>query len=52
MHGPDGRDCENKIVYREIVKPERLVYAHPGDEGEAVQFQVTVTFAELGGKTS
>ena len=26
MHGPDGVDYQNKIVYIEIVKPERLVY--------------------------
>jgi len=25
MHGPDGVDYNNKIVYLEIVKPERLV---------------------------
>lgn len=45
MHGPDGVDYNNKIVYHEIVSPERLVYAHGGgDEDE--QFHVTVTFAE------
>jgi uncharacterized protein YndB with AHSA1/START domain len=51
MHGPDGRDYQNKIVYDEIVKPERLVYSHHGDEGEPVRFQTTVTFAEQGGET-
>lgn len=51
MHGPDGRDYQNKIVFAEIVKPERLAYSHGGDEGEPVQFRVTVTFAEEGGKT-
>ena len=29
MHGPDGRDYQNKIVYREVKRPERLVYAMP-----------------------
>jgi uncharacterized protein YndB with AHSA1/START domain len=24
MHGPDGRDYKNRIVYTEIVRPERL----------------------------
>ena len=33
MHGPDGTDYPNKIVYREIVKPERLVYDH-GDDND------------------
>ena len=28
MHGPDGVDYPNKIVYREVVRPERLVYSH------------------------
>lgn len=26
MHGPDGTDDPNKIVFLEVVKPERLVY--------------------------
>ena len=52
MHGPDGRDYKNKIVYIEVARPERLVYQHGGDDDvEPVNFQVTVTFAEQGGKT-
>jgi len=47
MHGPDGVDYQNKIVYVEIVKPERLVYTHTG----GAQFRTTVTFADQGGKT-
>jgi len=51
MHGPD-RDYQNKITYLEVVKPERLVYKHGGEkEVEPVNFQVTVIFAEQGGKT-
>jgi uncharacterized protein YndB with AHSA1/START domain len=50
MHGPDGRDYLNRIRYREVVPPERLVYEHGGDD-EAVQFHVTVTFEDLGGRT-
>ncbi len=51
MHGPD-RDYQNKITYIEVVKPERLVYKHGGEkEVEPVNFQVTVIFAEQGGKT-
>jgi uncharacterized protein YndB with AHSA1/START domain len=50
MHGPDGVDYPNKIVFLEIVKPERLVYTHGSDE-EPDQFHVTVTFAQQGGKT-
>jgi uncharacterized protein YndB with AHSA1/START domain len=52
MHGPDGRDYQNRITFDEIVKPERLVYRHGGGEDvEPVQFKVTVTFEDLGGKT-
>ena len=53
MHGPDGVDYPNKIVFIEVVKPERLVYTHGGDEGdESEPFHVTVTFDEHGGKTT
>lgn len=52
MHGPDGRDYENRITYDEIVPPERIVYHHGGgDDVEPVQFKTTVTFEDVGGKT-
>jgi uncharacterized protein YndB with AHSA1/START domain len=52
MHGPDGRDYENKITYLEVVKPERIVYKHGGDKDvEPVNFQVTATFEPQGEKT-
>lgn len=52
MYGPDGVDYENRIVYDEIVKPERLVYSHSGGEDlEPVRFQVTVIFEDHDGKT-
>jgi uncharacterized protein YndB with AHSA1/START domain len=52
MRGPDGRDYHNRIIYREVKKPERLVYEHsPEKESEPVSFQTTVTFAEQGDKT-
>ncbi len=52
MHGPDGRDYPNKIVFIEVVKPERLVYRHSGDEGtEPVSFHVTVSFEKQDNKT-
>jgi uncharacterized protein YndB with AHSA1/START domain len=50
MHGPDGRDYENRITYDEIVKPELIRYHHGGGEDvEPVQFHTTVTFEDLGG---
>jgi uncharacterized protein YndB with AHSA1/START domain len=52
MHGPDGTDYDNKIVYSEIVKPERLVYDHGSDkEDDPGKFHVTVTFADEGDRT-
>ena len=52
MHGPDGTDYKNRIVFLEVVKPERLVYRHEPENGtEPVTFETTVTFAERGGKT-
>ena len=44
MHGPDGRDYPNEIVYREIVGPERISYSHVS----APPFETTVTFVEKG----
>ena len=52
MHGLDGVDYPNKIVYIEVVRPERLVYVHTRDiEDDPEQFQTTVAFTERGGKT-
>jgi uncharacterized protein YndB with AHSA1/START domain len=52
MHGPDGRDYQNRITFDEIVKPERIVYHHGGgDDVEPVQFRTAVTFEDLGGRT-
>jgi len=52
MHGPDGRDYENRITFDEIVRPERIAYHHGGGgDVEPVQFSTVVTFEDLGGKT-
>ena len=52
MHGPDGTDYPNKVIFLEVVKPERLVYKHAGDdETENINFHVTVTFEAAGDKT-
>src|SRR6266545_4009257 len=47
MHGPDGRDYQNKIIYVEAVRPTRLVYDHVSGP----LFHVTVDFIEQGNKT-
>ena len=46
--GPDGKGHSNKIVYAEIVRPERLVYKHFEC---ALEFEATVNFAGQDGKT-
>jgi uncharacterized protein YndB with AHSA1/START domain len=47
MHGPDGTDYRNEIVYVEVKKPERIVYDH----GPSPKFRVTVDFKAEGNKT-
>jgi uncharacterized protein YndB with AHSA1/START domain len=52
MHGPDGRDYQNLITFDEIIAPERIAYRHGGaHDVEPVQFNTTLTFEDLGGKT-
>jgi len=52
MHGPDGRDYQNRVTYEEVAPPERIVYRHGGGEDvEPVQFRQTITFDDLGGRT-
>jgi uncharacterized protein YndB with AHSA1/START domain len=49
MHGPDGRDYQNRITFDDIVAPKRIVYRHGGgDDVEPVQFIQTVVFEDLG----
>jgi uncharacterized protein YndB with AHSA1/START domain len=47
MHGPDGVDYQNKIVYIEVARPERLVYSH----SDGAQFHATVNFVDKRGRT-
>jgi uncharacterized protein YndB with AHSA1/START domain len=49
MHGPDGRDYQNRITFDEIVPPERIRYHHGGaEDADPMQFRTTVTFEDLG----
>ena len=36
MHGPDGRDYENRVTFDEIVPPSLLRYHHGGGDDGAV----------------
>jgi uncharacterized protein YndB with AHSA1/START domain len=52
MHGPDGTDYSNRIVYQEVVQPERLVFLHGEDvDDDPGAFHVTLTLEDLGGRT-
>jgi uncharacterized protein YndB with AHSA1/START domain len=52
MRGPDGTDYKNRIVFIEVVRPERLVYRHEPEQGsEPVSHETTVTFEMQGDKT-
>jgi uncharacterized protein YndB with AHSA1/START domain len=50
MHGPDGRDYINNVYYKEIVRPERIVMKHSGED-EDVSHYTILTFEDEGGKT-
>lgn len=50
MHGPDGTDYPNNIVFTEIVEPQRICHDHGSDDG-TVAFQAVITFEDLGDKT-
>jgi uncharacterized protein YndB with AHSA1/START domain len=53
MHGPDGTDYDNEVVYREVDAPRRLVYRHgSGREDDPEEFEVSVSFEDQDGKTS
>ena len=51
MHGPDGTTYPNRIEWREIVPPERIVYRQGARVGDPDAFETTVTFAERAGGT-
>jgi uncharacterized protein YndB with AHSA1/START domain len=54
MHGPDGTNYPNQSVFKEIVKPERIVYAHGGGKegGKDLHFTMTWTLDTIApGKT-
>jgi uncharacterized protein YndB with AHSA1/START domain len=52
MHGPDGRDYGNRILYDEIDEPHRIAYRHRGEgDYESVKFSTVVTFKPVAGCT-
>ena len=63
LRSPDGKDMWGKFVYREIIRPERLVFInsfsdekggvthHPMSPNWPLEMLSTVTFTVHGGKT-
>jgi uncharacterized protein YndB with AHSA1/START domain len=51
MHGPDGIDYPNSSVFKEVIKPERIVFSHGGGKegGPGAHFESTWTFDALDG---
>ena len=53
MHGPDGTDYPNRVVFREIVPPSRLVYENSWDlPGAPLDFRVVCTFVADANRTN
>jgi uncharacterized protein YndB with AHSA1/START domain len=47
MHGPNGGDYQNESVFREVVRPERVVLDHVS----APRFTMTISLGEEAGRT-
>jgi uncharacterized protein YndB with AHSA1/START domain len=51
MHAPNGVDYPNRIIFHEVVTPERLVFSHGSGQPDDPGFDVTITFDDDHGKT-
>lgn len=52
MHGPDGTDYPNHTIFKEVLKPERIVFTNTGGKTKQdVEFESTWRFEDLGRKT-
>ncbi len=51
MHGPDGTDYQEWIVWTEIVAPERIALLHGESRGDPNAFESVITFASDGSAT-
>lgn len=55
MRGPDGAEYPMKGVFREVVRPERLVFSNialDNDGNHLLEGETTITFSERDGKTT
>ena len=53
FHGPDGTNYDNRMVFLEVKRPERLVFDHGSDrDDDPGRFRTTITFdGQSNGKT-
>ena len=51
MHGPDGTDYQDWILYTEIIAPERIAMLHGEFPGDPNAFSSLITFAAQGETT-
>lgn len=51
MHGPDGTDYPNRIVFLDIVPGKRITYHQDDDNDASEGFDVTITFEARGSAT-
>ena len=51
MHGPDGSDYPNWIMWREIAPPERITLTHGASAQDPDAFESILTFADHGETT-
>ncbi|RFM33118.1 SRPBCC domain-containing protein [Chitinophaga silvisoli] len=52
MHGPDGVDYRNRVVFIEVLEPERISFSQSSDtDNDPDQFNTTVTFQDQGDST-
>jgi uncharacterized protein YndB with AHSA1/START domain len=52
MHGPDGQDYQNRLVFDVIEPPSRLLARHGGGEDlEAVHHELRISLEDEGGRT-
>ena len=51
MHGPDGTDYQEWVVWTEIVPPERIALRHGAFDGDPDAFDSVLTFTAEGAAT-
>jgi uncharacterized protein YndB with AHSA1/START domain len=51
MHGPDGTDYNNRVIFTEITPMDRIAYDHDDDNTNGLGFKAVITFEDQGTNT-